>query len=279
MREIIFDSVVPALSGLSNDQTDKPLLLALHGWLDNAASFLPLSKYLSQYHIVALDFAGHGKSAHRPAGAHYHLLDYVHDLHQVVEQQRWTSFTLLGHSMGGIIATLYAATFPEYIEKLITIESFGPLTKPAADAPSQLKTAIESRIANEKSDIRHPTQLETVVSARQKAGDMSRESAQLLVSRNLDLSSEPMKWKTDRKLRTTSSLRLTEPQAEAFMSAITCPVLTIMGTKGFDMMKKALSERQSMVKQLKIVTCQGGHHLHMDNPLDVAEQIIYFLEQ
>jgi len=54
-----------------------PPLLALHGWLDNAASFERLAPLLCEhFHIVAIDLAGHGRSQHRPAGLWYHYIDY-----------------------------------------------------------------------------------------------------------------------------------------------------------------------------------------------------------
>ena len=61
-------------------------VLALHGWLDNAASFARLAPRLAGLRIVALDFAGHGHSEHRPAGAGYALWDYAYDVLQVAEQ-------------------------------------------------------------------------------------------------------------------------------------------------------------------------------------------------
>jgi len=69
------------IAALSNGQTGKPLLLMVHGWLDNSASFTKLIPLLNEFHVIAIDLPGHGKSSHRSADAHYHLLDYVHDLH------------------------------------------------------------------------------------------------------------------------------------------------------------------------------------------------------
>ena len=53
-------------------------VLALHGWLDNAASFARLAPKLQGLRIVALDFAGHGHSDHRAAGAGYASVSYTH---------------------------------------------------------------------------------------------------------------------------------------------------------------------------------------------------------
>ena len=67
-------------------------VIALHGWLDNAASFARLAPKLDGLRIVALDFAGHGHSEHRPAGAGYTLWDYAYDVLQVAEQFGWRRF-------------------------------------------------------------------------------------------------------------------------------------------------------------------------------------------
>mgnify|MGYP006388282055 CR=1 FL=1 len=68
------------LAGLSWGEPGEKPLLALHGWLDNAASFIPLLPLLEKYHVVALDFAGHGGSEHRAAGYDY-VFEFGHGGH------------------------------------------------------------------------------------------------------------------------------------------------------------------------------------------------------
>lgn len=266
------------LSGIGYGDPKKPMILALHGWLDNAMSFAPLSEFLTDYYIVAVDITGHGLSSHRCAGAHYHLIDFVHDIHELVESQAWSEFLLMGHSMGGIIATLYASCFPEQVKKLISIESFGPMTKEAQTSPSQLRESIISRLQAQKSEPQHPSSIEKTVKARSIKGDISQVSARLLVSRNIREQNGQLFFTTDRRLRTFSSLRVTEEQAEAFMRNIACPMLLLSGTQGYESMRKSYANRMNWVNDLTVSECEGYHHLHMDNPQPVAAKIVDFLD-
>ena len=265
------------LRGIGYGNPQNPMVLALHGWLDNAASFQPLSEYLTDYYIVAIDVTGHGLSDHRSAGAHYHLIDFVYDLHELVKSQNWPAFILMGHSMGGIIASLYTSCFGEHVSKLISIEAFGPMTKNSQSSPKQLKDSINSRLKAQHSAARHPTSVERTVEARTMVGDIALESARLLVNRNIKEVEGKLLFTTDRRLRTFSSLRMTEEQAEAFMRNIQCPVLVIIGNKGYATMRVALATRKTWIADFVKHECEGHHHVHMDNPQPVAQFISKFL--
>lgn len=277
MQEVSFRLSNITLAGLAFGDPQKPLIIALHGWLDNAASFIPLAAYLTDYHVVAIDFAGHGHSTHRSEDCHYQLFDYVHDLHELVEQQQWHDFILLGHSMGGIIASLYSASFNEKVKKYISIESLGPITQNAKSSAQQLRESILSRLALQTSKARHPPDKHSIIRARAIAGKFSEQCAQLLVSRNLQDLDNKLRFRTDRRLRTLSSLRLTEEQAKAFLAAITCPVLVIIAKDGYEMMKTCANERRTWVNNIIVIHCAGSHHPHMDNPDEVAAGILAFL--
>ena len=59
------------VAGLRSAAAQGTRVLALHGWLDNAASFIPLAAALPGLDLVAIDLPGHGHSAHMPPGTQY----------------------------------------------------------------------------------------------------------------------------------------------------------------------------------------------------------------
>ena len=117
-------------------------ILASHGWLDNAGSFELLAPLLPGCELVALDLAGHGLSDSRSADSSYNIWQDVGDLLDVADAMAWQRCTLLGHSRGAGISMLFAATFPERVDKLILLEGGLPLTAEAEEAPAGLAEAL-----------------------------------------------------------------------------------------------------------------------------------------
>lgn len=135
---------------LDNGRQGKPLVIALHGWLDNGASFLPLAPHLAECHLVCIDLPGHGHSDHKPTP--YVFVDWLDDLHQIAQAAGWQRFILLGHSLGALIASAYAGVFPEQIVRLILLEGLGPLSQPDEEVPAQLRRplSIAAALASER---------------------------------------------------------------------------------------------------------------------------------
>jgi len=277
VREVSFQLKNNVLAGLAWGEQDKPLVLALHGWLDNAASFIPMAQYFADYQVLAIDLPGHGLSEHRSADAHYHLMDWVQDIYELISVLPQQQVILLGHSMGGIVASLYASCFPEMVKALVSIEAVGPLVEPADTSPGQLRKSVLSRLSIADKQARHPQNLEQAIQARLMAGGMLSTSAELLVKRNLRDTDPGLQWRSDRRLRTVSSLRMTQDQARAFISNIDCPTLIIHGEAGFDKIRNNLALRKSWFSRLQIKQIEGRHHLHMDNPKQTFDCIQTFL--
>ena len=264
------------LAALQWDGEGLPIL-ALHGWLDNAASFLPLAGKLPNP-MVALDFAGHGHSDHRPADLATHYVDHVRDVLAVADALGWQRFVLMGHSMGAGVACLFAGTFPERVEKLVLIEGLGPPATAGDDAPDTLRKAIEQMLTlpgKRKPVYADPEQ---AVAARLPAlGGLEEASARLLCERGLEPVEGGWTWRADARLRLTSSLRLTEDQVEGFVRAIRAPTLLILGDQGLGGDGR-FDHRIAWLADVTVGRLPGRHHLHMDDPAPVATEIGAFLD-
>mgnify|MGYP006200753825 FL=1 len=270
-------SVSTELAALSNQQTltHQPIL-CLHGWLDNAASFAPLSPFLESKQLLALEFPGHGHSPHRSSDAHYYFFDWVQDLVAVCKTQQWQNLTIIGHSMGGMVATALAAAFPELVSRLILIDSMGFITDSADNAAKQLRDGINSRL---KAVTRAPcyASLQEAAAARQRQSDFGIEQALLLTERGTEQTEHGFQWRADLRLRHSSVYRMTAQQAEALMSAVACPVLAVMANDSAFAAKA--KQYASHYPHLELAEVTGGHHCHMTNPAAVATLIRRFLQQ
>lgn len=256
-----------------------PPLLALHGWQDNAATFDKIAPLLSNFHIVAIDFAGHGFSDWRAQGMRYHTLDHVDDVLSVVDQLGWSRFALMGHSMGAGIGLLLAASMPDRLAKLVLIDGLGPWGSAASEAPQILQNALMEWRDYEPRQERVFADTEVAVVARRRGfTPLSEEAARILCSRSLKAVEGGFSWTMDRRVKHHSSSRLTEEQVNAFISAITCPVLLIRATAGFSAAADIFDRRWAYVRNGKKVGLLGGHHLHLDeSPELVAQEIKLFL--
>lgn len=278
MLQTEFQAGPITMTALDN-QGSGEVIIGLHGFLDNAASMEGLAPFFHNYHYIALDFAGHGNSSHRPHGTHYNLLDYVQDLHALVQEQGIDKFTLVGHSLGGIIATIYASVFPEKVKGVVSIDACGPLTESEETTAKQIRDSVESRWRKTRNRLR-VVELEQAVKARCEITDISEENARTILLRNLtqDAGGHYF-WASDPKLRTRSSIRLTEGQAKALMENIRCPVLFIAASDSFKKVSEAFASRKSWFSHARCEQFVGGHHIHMEKPEEVGTAIRDFVEQ
>ena len=88
-RETAIDIALGRIAALRWGEPGMPRVLALHGWLDNAASFVPLAPHLPGIDLVAIDLPGHGHSAHLPPGADYSFALAMHNVLDVADALGW----------------------------------------------------------------------------------------------------------------------------------------------------------------------------------------------
>lgn len=250
-------------------------VLAMHGWLDNAASFdrvAPLVCSALDLRIVALDLPGHGRSDHKLG--HYHFIDSVADALAAADALGWTRFALLGHSMGAGIATLVAGAAPERIDRCALIEGLGPLSEEPQLAAKRLARSL--RVEKRKHEVSegglkklHASH-EAAAARLIEAAPMQLDSARILVARGLIEQDGGFEWRADPRLRIDSRLRMTEEHVHAFLRAIACPTLLIVAEQGWPTIPAVFAARTQAIAGLELVKLPGRHHLHLDDPEPVA---------
>ncbi|TGK83058.1 alpha/beta hydrolase [Leptospira noumeaensis] len=253
-------------------------ILAFHGWLDNANSFAPIAKYFPEYRFISMDFPGHGKSSHKPENTVYYFAEYALEIVSIAQALGLENFILMAHSMGAAISTLVAGTNLLKIKKLVLIESLGPLTNLSESAPEILTEAIKQVLHPRGKKETYFPNMESAVAIRMRAGDMKLESAEILMERGIEKTPKGLKPRRDLRLHYNSFFRYTEEQIESFCNRIDCPTLLILGDKSSFPIAEKYENRINAVNNLKKVTLDGGHHLHMDSPKEVASVILEFLE-
>ncbi|KAL7480638.1 hypothetical protein ACHAW6_006311 [Cyclotella cf. meneghiniana] len=326
----------------NNLQTRK--IICLHGWLDNAASFNrlapalidslssdgknneTLSEHLKPTEIIALDFPGHGLSGHKsPDGPPQLLAEYVYYVAECVEALKWGSgrisaadgagdpasdkITVIGHSMGGGVAVVFAAAFPELCSSLILLEGGGPLARNAKDCARHVRAACQRRLKSNKllfskdsfdgksGGVRVYPSLGSAVEARlatvkRMPGEqyMSEEAAEDLVSRAVvpassdSTESTAVIFRHDPRLQWPSLQYFTREQVEACYHDIheaNVPVCVLIAEDGYpvdSLSEKAITE---ILKPGFVQKLSGSHHFHADPDSvgPVVEEIVKFLKE
>lgn len=254
-------------------------ILGLHGWLDNGSTFDRLAPLLDNVCLYSLDLPGHGYSGHRPKGIKYHYLDYIADIIAVLDSLNLRKVILMGHSLGGGLASIVAGTFPDRVDKLVLIEGIGPMTRDPENSPQYLLKSIEQM---KTSSNRMPPvykSVDEIIAARAKVGDVSLESVKILVKRGIIELEDGVTWRSDPRLRVVSPSYLTEEQVNAFLKRITVPTLLITSENGLFSDEQRLQARCDQIENLKHEHIPGNHHVHLDNPDAVAVLINSFLKK
>lgn len=266
------------LAALTWRRPGRPRVLCLHGWMDNAASFVPLAGELDDLDIVALDYAGHGHSDHRPAAARYYFTDYLYDLDAALDALGWSSCTLLGHSLGAALGTGYAAAAPERVDALMMLDGLGMVTEPTDQAAGRLHRSLRA-VRNPRKHRRKFPDVAAAAAIRQANNPMTDNAAKLLAERALLDAGDGLRWRTDARAMWPSPNYMTEAQSDALLGAIECPVLAVYTAVLEAYLGDRLDRRLPRLRDVTAVRLDGGHHLHMDDPDPVASAVIDFCDR
>jgi pimeloyl-ACP methyl ester carboxylesterase len=281
--ELQLDTPYGRLAALRLGEAQATPVLALHGWLDNAASFVPLAGRMQGIDMVALDLPGHGRSDHLPASAEYSLPGTVHTVLDAADALGWERFAVLGHSMGAAIGSILAAAAPERVARFVAIEALGALADAEEHTAQRLREAVVARRALRGKALRVFPDVDTAVRARMQASGLDEGVARLLVERGLRPAdgagaSPGLVWSTDQRLTISTAVRMTEGQVRDLLANIRCPVRVLYAEPAQPYFPEPLrSERAALLAPGSLLRMQGGHHLHMDQAAAVAAAIGGFL--
>ena len=267
------------LEGLHWSRPGAPRLLCLHGWLDNAASFVPLAPLLKDFDLLALDFAGHGFSSHRPEASRYYLPDHLFDLDAALDIMGWDSCHIIGHSMGGGIASCFAAALPERVNRLVLLDAAGILTLPVDQVTRQLRLSIKS-VRKDRSNLRAYESVEEAMLARQNNSPLSDAAARLLCERSLEHTGDYYQWRTDPRLNWRSPQLFSDAQVLNLLSAIRSPTLVITSPAVIDYLgEDMLKQRLAAISDCTYTHNSFHHHFHMEQPEYTGALIKEFPQQ
>jgi pimeloyl-ACP methyl ester carboxylesterase len=268
----------------------KAPLIMVHGWMDVAASFqFVVDALAADQYVIAPDWRGFGKTAVQDVD-HFWFPDYLADLdflldHYAPDQ----AINLVGHSMGGNVAMLYAGVRPERVRRLINLEGFGlPRTTPD-QAPGRY-----ARWMDEVKALRQGTR-------ELRSYDSLEAVAQRLIKTNPRLGLDKARWLAGHwasqddqgrwqilghpahKITNAQLYRVEEVQA--IFQCIRAPVLCVEASdnsmdwwwKGSYQLEE-FHERIRAVPNLEQARIEdAGHMLHHDQPQQLAALIERFI--
>jgi pimeloyl-ACP methyl ester carboxylesterase len=262
-------------------EATKPPVVLVHGFMDAAGTFETVAPALARagHRVLAPHMRGFGHAPRAPEGSYYHFPDYVADLAEIVEALLGeASFYLVGHSMGGTVASYFAGAFPERVEKLALLEGTGPPDNPHEVAPLRMRRWIEEvRATREKKAKSRTSPEDALARLERNHRGVPRE---VLEGRVGDLIAQTASgehaWLFDPLHRTVSPMPFFAASYKEFAKRVTCPVLAVDGgSTGFEPPDQA--ERLGSFVSLRRATLEGaGHMMHWTRPDELARVLLEF---
>ena len=260
---------------------DAPRVFLLHGWLDTSATWHPVATgLLPKFQVLCPDWRGFGHSEWPQDG--YWFQDYVADLEAVLDHYSASApVDLVGHSMGGQVASLYAGLRPERVKKLVCLDSLFLPDMEMSLAPKRFRAWLEElkELPEQKT---YPSFEELAVRVRKQHPQLSPERA-LFVAQGWGR--EDAKGRislcADPKHRLRGPGLYHAEESIAVWRNVTARTLFLDG--GASLFAQAIptaevQRRRALFRDRREERIEGaGHMLHFDAPEETARRISEFL--
>jgi pimeloyl-ACP methyl ester carboxylesterase len=277
MREFSIDIRGLKLCLCSWGPEEGPLVLCLHGILEQGAAWSEVAIRLAQqgYRVIAPDLRGHGRSAHVERGSSYNLLDFLADIDAIVENLADRAFTLVGHSLGSVVAAIFASIRPQQIKNLILVETILPNEVDEDEAVEQLATHLDYLASPQE----HPVFPDVATAAdrlRQGTPALSKPLAMMLAERITEPCAGGVRWRWAPLLRTRAGIGfngISKSKYLGLLRRIRVPITLIYGDNSNFNRQEDLSEQQTAMPKAEKIVLPGGHNLHLEAPSALAKII------
>ncbi len=264
-----FTSIHLDIDGLSFHYLDwggsGPPLVMLHGLTGHARTWDHTAAALSdRYRVLALDQRGHGDSDWAPR---YGVAPMIGDLLAFLDALRLSEVTLMGLSMGGIVAYQFTAAYPERVSRLVVLD-IGPEIAPAGGRRVAADLVEKDVFGSED---------EAVAQARAANPRPTDESLRHRVSHNLrPLPDGTLTFKWDKALRDLGAIRdgLSPDERWAAWNSLSCPVLLVRGDDS-DILARQTADRMvaGHPRASLAVVADCGHSITLDRPEGLLDAV------
>jgi pimeloyl-ACP methyl ester carboxylesterase len=250
-------------------------LVALHGIRGYGETFAGIAQALQpEFRTIALDQRGRGESAWDPQ-CRYYTSAYVADLESLVNTLGLAQFDLLGHSMGGINAIVYAARHPDRVRRLV-IEDAGPGAFESSPGASRIRRELSNTPDQFAS---WDAALDFMRALRPTVSEEARE--QRLRKMLKPMAGGGFTWRYDHAGITATRLNPdpnTVVDLRPAVQAIQCPTLVLRGGRSDYLqaeMVASMAAANPHISSMEIA--DAGHYVHDDQPAQVHDALRRFL--
>lgn len=256
---------------------DGDIVVCVHGTRDHGASWEGVAAGLdgAGYRIAAPDLRGHGLSDHGDAARPYLLYDFVADLEETARHLGDRRFVLVGHSLGAIIATLYAAVYPRRVEKLILVE---PPLSPMAQQSQSFAEQMAAHLTAAAGAPRHAPMPGVNAAAErlsQLTPSFSAETALRRAHRLTRPKGDGVEWRWDARFDAQGQVNsmfagLDRSQFLSMLARIPASVSIVYGDSSGWISPPEKAAIQAARPEVVPVVLPGGHSVHLDAPSALA---------